>query len=153
MRGRARPISCRTTGLPARRSWTRSHMNEPRELIFFTDRDLGRQFPALLRAAGVQLERHDDHFGPDTPDEEWIGEIGRRGWIAVSRDARIRYSPLAHSVLMECGTNLFVLVGKLTTAEAAEAFLKWREKIAETVAQRARSLHCENPTRRRPRLA
>ena len=94
-------------------------MNEPRELIFFTDRDLGRQFPALLRAAGVRLERHDDHFGPDTPDEEWIGEIGQRGWIAVSRDARIRYSPLALSVLMEYGTQLFVLVGKLTTAAAA----------------------------------
>jgi PIN like domain len=109
-------------------------MNEPRELIFFTDRDLGRQFPAILRAAGVRLERHDDHFGPDTPDEEWIGEIGRRGWIAVSRDARIRYSPLALSVLMETGTQLFVLVGKLTTVEAAEAFLKRREKIAETVA-------------------
>ena len=59
-------------------------MNEPRELIFFTDRDLGRQFPALHRAAGVRLERHDDHFGPDTPDEEWTGEIGRRGWIAAS---------------------------------------------------------------------
>jgi PIN domain-containing protein len=108
-------------------------MNEPHELVFFTDRDLGRQFPALLRAAGVRLERHDDHFGADTPDEEWIGEIGRRGWIAVSRDARIRYSPLALSVLMESGTQLFVLVGKLTTAEAAETFLKWRERIVETV--------------------
>ena len=108
-------------------------MNEPRELVFFTDRDLGRRFPALLRAAGVRLERHDDHFGPDTPDEEWIGEIGRRGWIAVSRDARIRYSPLALSVLMESGTQLFVLVGKLTTTEAAETFLKWRERIVEAV--------------------
>jgi hypothetical protein len=109
-------------------------MNEPRELIFFTDRDLGRQFPAILRAAGVRLERHDDHFGADTRDEEWIEEIGRRGWIAVSRDARIRYSPLALSVLMESGTQLFVLVGKLTTVEAAETFLKYREKIVETVA-------------------
>jgi hypothetical protein len=53
-------------------------MNEPRELIFFTDRDLGRQFPALLRDAGVRLERHDDHFGPDTPDEEWA-KIRRDG--------------------------------------------------------------------------
>jgi len=77
----------------------------------------------------VRLERHDDHFGPDTPDEEWIGEIGQRGWIAVSRDARIRYSPLALSVLMEYGTQLFVLVGKLTTAEAAETFLKWGRKL------------------------
>jgi len=109
-------------------------MNEPRELVFFTDRDLGRQFPETLRAAGVRVERHDDLFGPDTLDEEWIGKIGRRGWIAVTRDARIRYSPLALSVLMEFGTQLFVLVGKLTTAEAAETFLKWRERIAETVA-------------------
>ena len=35
---------------------------------------------------------------------------------------------------MDSGTQLFVLVGKLTTAEAAETFLKWREKIASTVA-------------------
>ena len=108
-------------------------MNEQRELVFFTDRDLGRQFPESLRAAGVRVERHDDHFGPDTLDEEWIGEIGRRGWIAVTRDARIRYSPLALSVLIEFGTQLFVLVGKLTTVEAAETFLKWRERIIETV--------------------
>jgi hypothetical protein len=109
-------------------------MNEPRELVFFTDRDLGRQFPETLRAAGVRVERHDDHFGPETLDEEWIGEIGRRGWIAVTRDARIRYSPLALSVLMEFGTQLFVLVGKLTTAEAAEIFLKWRDRVVETIA-------------------
>jgi|HubBroStandDraft_1064217.scaffolds.fasta_scaffold00671_21 hypothetical protein len=112
----------------------RSPMNGLRELVFFTDRDLGRQFPAALRQAGLQIEQHDDHFGPETLDEEWIGEIGRRGWVAVTRDARIRYSPLALSVLMEFGTQLFVLVGKLTTAEAAETFLKWRERIAETVA-------------------
>lgn len=108
-------------------------MNEPRELVFFTDRDLGRRFPSTLRDAGLRIERHDDHFGVETPDDEWIGEIGRRGWIAVTRDARIRYSPLALSVLMDSGTQLFVLVGKLTTAEAAETFLKWRERIVETV--------------------
>jgi hypothetical protein len=108
-------------------------MNGQREPVFFTDRDLGRQFPAALRQAGLQIEQHDDHFGPETLDEEWIGEIGRRGWVAVTRDARIRYSPLALGVLMECGTQLFVLVGKLTTAEAAETFLKWREDIASTV--------------------
>jgi len=34
-------------------------MNEPREPIFFTDRDLGRQFPALLRAAGPSSRKFD----------------------------------------------------------------------------------------------
>jgi len=111
----------------------RSPMSEPRDLVFFSDRDLGRQFPMFLLAAGVRIERHDDHFGPpNTSDEEWIGEIGRRRWVAVTRDARIRYSPLALSILMQSGAQLFVLVGKLTTTEAAEVFLKWREKIRAT---------------------
>lgn len=107
-------------------------MSERRELVFFSDRDLGRVLPALLTAAGVRVERHDDHFGPETADEEWIAEIGRRGWVAVTRDARIRYSPLALSVLMSNRAQLFVLVGKLTTAQAAETFLKWREKVIST---------------------
>ena len=72
----------------------RWRMNEPRELVYFTDRDLGKRFPEKLRAGGVRVERHDDHFGQLTPDPEWIGEIGRRGWVAVTRDSRIRYSPL-----------------------------------------------------------
>jgi len=80
----------------------------------------------------VRIERHDDHFEPETADEEWIVEIGRRGWVAVTRDARIRYSPLALSVLMSSRAQLFVLVGKLTTAQAAQTFLKWRQKVIST---------------------
>lgn len=53
-------------------------MNEPRELVFFSDRDLSHRFPVRLTQSGIRVERHDDHFGPRTPDEEWIGEIGRR---------------------------------------------------------------------------
>jgi hypothetical protein len=110
-------------------------MSESPEIVFFSDRDLGRQFPTILLAAGVRIERHDDHFHPDTQDGEWIGEVGRRHWIAISRDARIRYSPLALSVLMESGTKLFVLVGKLKTTEAAATFLKWRERIVSTTLE------------------
>lgn len=107
-------------------------MSEPREPIFFSDRDLGKQFPALLIAGGVRVERHDDHFDPEATDEEWIGEVGRRKWVAITRDARIRYSPLALSILMESGAKLFVMVGKLKTTQAAELFLKWRPQIVST---------------------
>jgi len=107
-------------------------MSEPREPIFFSDRDLGKQFPALLIVAGVSVEQHDDHFGPEASDEEWIGEVGQRKWVAITRDARIRYSPLALTILMESGTRLFVMVGKLRTTEAAELFLKWRAQIVTT---------------------
>jgi hypothetical protein len=37
--------------------------------IFFTDRDLGKQFPAILSSAGFEVERHADLFAPDGSDE------------------------------------------------------------------------------------
>lgn len=107
----------------------RSRMNEPHEVVYFTDRDLGHRFPEKLRAAGLRVERHDDHFDQLTPDSEWIAEVGRRGWVAVTRDARIRYSPLALETLMKSGARLFVIVGRLTTDEAADVFVKQGKRI------------------------
>ena len=110
-------------------------MNGPHELTFFTDGDLGHRFAQLLLDAGVRVERHDDHFQPTTPDDEWIAAVARRGWISLTRDTRIRYSPLALSVLKQSKARLFVLVGKLMTTDAAGMFLKWRtriERLAET---------------------
>ena len=60
---------------------------------FFTDRDLGKQFPAELVSAGISVEPHASHFKHNTPDEEWLAEVGRRGWVAVTHDQRIRYKP------------------------------------------------------------
>ena len=105
-------------------------MNEPREPVYFSDRDLGRRFPEVLVAAGVRVQRHDEHFGPETPDEAWIREVARRGWVAITRDGRIRYSPLALAVLQKSGARLFVIVGKLTTDEAIAVFLRLRDEIA-----------------------
>jgi len=62
-------------------------------LVFFTDRDLGTLFPAILKGAGFTVERHRDHFPPECPDEDWLAEVGRREWVAVTHDARIRYKP------------------------------------------------------------
>lgn len=40
--------------------------------VFFTDRDLGRQFPDILEANGILVERHRDHFADTAADEEWF---------------------------------------------------------------------------------
>jgi hypothetical protein len=61
--------------------------------VYFTDRDLGKRFPEILAAAGLNVERHGDHFAPDTPDEVWLEKVGKRGWIALTHDRRIRYKP------------------------------------------------------------
>lgn len=60
-------------------------------LVFFIDRSLGRKYVAeALRTAGATVEVHDDHFPQTTPDVEWLAEVGRRGWVVLSKDERIR---------------------------------------------------------------
>ena len=113
----------------------RSPMSGQPEPVFFIDRDLGRRFPQLLKDAGLRVERHDEHFDPTTPDEDWLPEIRRRGWVAVTRDARIRYSPLALEAMMNEGTQLLVIVGKLTNDEAAAVFLSRQRQIRELLAK------------------
>ena len=70
--------------------------------VYFTDRDLGKQFGAILKSAGLRVERHADHFRHDTPDEKWLAEVGRRGWTALTHDGRIRYKPTERT--RSCGT-------------------------------------------------
>jgi hypothetical protein len=41
-------------------------------------------FPEILRLAGLTVERHQDHFAPDTADETGLEAVGQRGWIALT---------------------------------------------------------------------
>ena len=81
-------------------------------LVYFTNRDLGKRFPEILRASGLNVERHADHFPPETPDEVWLEEVGKRGWIALTHDQRIRYKPNERDAVMRHRVALLVVVGK-----------------------------------------
>lgn len=61
--------------------------------VYFTDRDLGKQFPAILADAGLTVERHIDLFAPDGSDEQWLEHCGTNGRIAISHNKNIRYVP------------------------------------------------------------
>ena len=99
------------------------------EPVFFTDRDLGKKFPEILRAAGLKVERHADHFRHDTPDEGWLQEIAKRGWIAVTHDARIRYKPNELATVMQHGVALLVVVGDAPYPALAQAFVGTQPRI------------------------
>ena len=92
--------------------------------VFFTDRDLGKQFPAILRAAGLDVERHADHFAPAAPDEEWLAVAGAQGWLAITHDARIRYKPNELAAVKRNRVALFVVVGDAPHAELATNFVR-----------------------------
>ena len=60
----------------------------------FIDRDTWSYvLDDALRAAGIPFVAHRQLFAPDTPDTEWIAEVGRRGWVVVTRDKNIRRRP------------------------------------------------------------
>lgn len=77
----------------------------------------------MLREAGLTVERFRDHFEPMAPDHDWLEECGRRGWVAVTADKRIRYDPLAQASIVEAGTRVFVIVSNVSHPRKAEYFL------------------------------
>lgn len=103
--------------------------------VFFTDRNLGKQFPDILRSAGLTVERLDDHFKPDCPDEEWLEFTGSRGWIAITHDGRIRYKPNELAAVMKHRVGLLVVIGKVPFAQLAHSFVATQNRILNFVAQ------------------
>jgi hypothetical protein len=97
--------------------------------VFFTDRDLGNRFPDTLASAGLQVERHREHFRPDCPDDEWLAEVGLKGWIALTRDTRIRYKPNELAAVVRHRVRLLVLVGKASFPDLARNFVDTAPKI------------------------
>lgn len=91
--------------------------------VFFTDRDLGRQFPGILSAAGLKVERHADHFAHDCPDAEWLEAVAKYGWVALTHDGRIRYKPNELAAVIAHKAQLLVIVGNAPYAQLAHSFV------------------------------
>jgi len=106
-------------------------------LVFFLDRNLGKHTIAdALRQAGAEVQIHDDHFRQDTPDEEWLREVGPRRWIVLTKDTQIRYRAHERAALMQAGVRAFVLIaGNLAGREMAEIFVKALPTIRRFVAR------------------
>ena len=102
--------------------------------VYFTDRDLGIRFPEILRSAGLTVERHVDHFAPETPHEVWLQAIGERGWIALTHNRRIRYTPNERDAVMRRRVALLVIVGTAPYPDLAHAFVATVPRIERFLA-------------------
>ncbi len=60
-------------------------------VVFFTDRDLGKRFPEILKSAGLRVEPHHALFPEEVADEAWLRYVGEKGRVAITDDSRIRY--------------------------------------------------------------
>lgn len=81
-----------------------------RELTFFLDRNLGsRRVAEALRTAGANVEVHADHFAVDGSDEEWLAACGKRQWVAITLDYRIRYRASERGALRQHKVKAFLV--------------------------------------------
>jgi hypothetical protein len=104
-------------------------------VVFFTDRDIGLRFPQILKEAGLTVELHRDHFTHDCPDEEWLHAIGERGWIALTRDRRIRYKPNELEAVKRHRVALLVIVGHAPYPDLARAFVQTLPRILSFIGR------------------
>jgi len=91
----------------------------------------------ILRAAGLQVEVHDDHLPQNATDPEWLTLAGKNGWIVVTRDERIRYRVAEKQAIRRAKVRAFVIVahGDLRIEEIAEILLKALSKVESIAVQ------------------
>ncbi|HVM80887.1 MAG TPA: hypothetical protein VMU06_17840 [Stellaceae bacterium] len=102
----------------------------------FIDRSLGRyDVAAALREAGARVEIHDDHFPANADDDDWLVAVGKRGWIVLTKDTRIRYRPNEIAAIKDANVIAMVLtVGNVTGEQMAKLFVKALPRICKQAA-------------------
>lgn len=87
----------------------RSAAKPPEGTVFFIDRSLGIEpIRTTHIEAGLSVEIHDAHFQRDEEDRVWLKEVGRRGWVVLTKDQRLRYRPLEIGALRASNARVFV---------------------------------------------
>lgn len=90
----------------------------------------------LIEAGGI-VHLHDDYFEQDVDDEEWLEEVGKRGWLVLTKDQKIRYRQLEREALLNANLKVFCFMsGNVTfpemasiVAQALPAILKTAQKF------------------------
>jgi PIN like domain len=105
-------------------------------VVWFADRDLGKQFPRILVEAGLKVERHADLFVATGSDVEWLRYCGEHGRVALTHNSRIRYVPNELEAVRRFNVRLVVVVGKVPTAALAHNFVRTRHLVESLLVQR-----------------
>jgi hypothetical protein len=103
-----------------------SSSGPPEEPTFCIDEALGNRIVAqALREEGHRVELLIDHHARGTPDAVWLEDIGRRGWVVLTKDKRMRKRPAEQVAVVRHAVRAFVLTsGEMGAREMASAFLR-----------------------------
>jgi predicted nuclease of predicted toxin-antitoxin system len=139
-------------------------LREP--FTFFIDRSLGGEVVAkALREAGERVVAHAEEFADDAADVEWLSVVGKKQWIVLTKDARIRTNALEREALLAAGVAAFMLGrGDISGAQMAAAFVtslsamkralrRWKAPMIGTVSTQGAVSMLYADGERLPRIA
>jgi predicted nuclease of predicted toxin-antitoxin system len=108
----------------------------PEPVTFFLDESLDSlTVVTALREAGAAVERLTDHFPKGTRDEIWLTEAGRKAWVVLTRDKRIRYRYLERLALRTARVRAFVFTGGNVTGRETATILAGALKRITSIAR------------------
>lgn len=84
-----------------------------RKIVFFLDTCLGNsKIARAMRAMGVNVETHDQHFPKNALDIEWIPQIAEKQWVILTKDERIGKNALERQVVARTGLRMFTFTSQ-----------------------------------------
>jgi hypothetical protein len=91
-----------------------------------------------LRLLGLTVEFQHDKKSPfpaTTPDDKWLSEVGRRGWLVFSHDRKFHLLPAELSAIKQHDVGCFYLWGaNAKTWDKARVFARAFDSIVEIAA-------------------
>ncbi|KYC42090.1 hypothetical protein WA1_19005 [Scytonema hofmannii PCC 7110] len=101
-------------------------MSQYQSIVFFVDRCLGsKRVVETLRNSGLSIEVHDEHFHKGAQDVDWLPEVGKRGWVVLTKDAKIGKHTSEKFAVFSAKVKMIVLASQsMTGDQMIEAFLK-----------------------------
>jgi PIN domain-containing protein len=133
------------------RSGSRRGSSKPQLPELFCDRSLGRiKVPSRLRDFHPVVIAHDDFFPQDTDDEVWLAEAGRRRWVVLMKDDRIRYRPGEQRSVLQARVACFCLNPSkgMTADQMADAFITALPTILRIVEESPKGGYIKGVNRR-----
>jgi hypothetical protein len=108
--------------------------------VFFVDRTLGRyKVPNALRATGIHIEAHHEHFDDDALDTEWIEKCAEEGWVVLGNDKNNKKNRYERALIINGGIAAFYLTSGMYQGEdEAEAIIKALKRIANLLMSEPR---------------
>ncbi len=94
------------------------------EPVFFLDWSICNRLVIAALRDHVAIELHGDHFAQNEFDTNWLAEVGRRGWVVITKDAMIRRRSEEIAAAYAANVGLFIFnSGNLPSQETAQAIL------------------------------